>query len=43
MSSIALGMFSDVVSSLQSGDKTNLETIDRTVIAEINRQYFLTS
>ena len=40
MSSIALGMFSDVVSSLQSGDKTNLETISNRD-AEINRQYFL--
>ncbi|MDC0202796.1 phosphate uptake regulator PhoU [Candidatus Nitrosopelagicus sp.] len=40
MSSIALGMFSDVVSSLQSGDKTNLETIVNRD-AEINRQYFL--
>ena len=40
MSSIALGMFSDVVSSLQSGDKTNLETITNRD-AEINRQYFL--
>ena len=40
MSSIALGMFSDVVLSLQSGDKTNLETITNRD-AEINRQYFL--
>ena len=40
MSSIALGMFSDVVSSLDSGDKTNLETIANRD-AEINRQYFL--
>ena len=40
MSSIALGMFSDVVLSLQSGDKTNLETISNRD-AEINRQYFL--
>ena len=40
MSSIALGMFSDVVSSLESGDKTNLETIINRD-AEINRQYFL--
>ena len=40
MSSIALGMFSDVISSLQSGDKTNLETISNRD-AEINRQYFL--
>ena len=40
MSSIALGMFSDVVSSLESGDKTNLETILNRD-AEINRQYFL--
>ena len=40
MSSIALGMFNDVVSSLQSGDKTNLETITNRD-AEINRQYFL--
>ena len=40
MSSIALGMFSDVISSLESGDKTNLETIVNRD-AEINRQYFL--
>ena len=40
MSSIALGMFSDVVLSLESGDKTNLETIVNRD-AEINRQYFL--
>ena len=40
MSSITLGMFSDVVSSLESGDKTNLETISNRD-AEINRQYFL--
>ena len=40
MSSIALGMFSDAVSSLESGDKTNLETISNRD-AEINRQYFL--
>ena len=40
MSSIALGMFSDVVLTLESGDKTNLETIANRD-AEINRQYFL--
>jgi len=40
MSSIALGMFSDVVSSLETGDKTNLETIANRDV-EINRQYFL--
>ena len=40
MSSIALGMFSDVVLSLKSGDQTNLETIANRD-AEINRQYFL--
>ena len=40
MSSIALGMFSDVVLSLENGDKTNLETIVNRD-AEINRQYFL--
>ena len=40
MSSIAFGMFSDVVLSLESGDKTNLETIANRD-AEINRQYFL--
>jgi len=40
MSSITLGMFSDVVSSLETGDKTNLETIANRD-AEINRQYFL--
>jgi len=33
-------MFTDVVSSLESGDKTNLETISNRD-AEINRQYFL--
>ena len=37
MSSIALGMFSDAVLSLESGDKTNLETIQNRD-AEINRQ-----
>ena len=40
MSSIALGMFGEVVLSLESGDKTNLETIANRD-AEINRQYFL--
>ena len=40
MSSIALGMFTDVVSSLETGDKSNLETIANRD-AEINRQYFL--
>jgi len=40
MSSIALGMFSDVVLSLKSGDQTNLETVANRD-AEINRQYFL--
>ena len=40
MSSIALGMFNDVVLSLKSGDKTNLQTIANRD-AEINRQYFL--
>ena len=40
MSSIALGMFSDVILSLKSGDKTNLQTIANRD-AEINRQYFL--
>ena len=40
MSSIALGMFSDVVSSLETGDKTNLETIANRDV-EINSQYFL--
>ena len=40
MSSIALGMFSDVVLSLKTGDKTNLQTIANRD-AEINRQYFL--
>jgi len=40
MSSIALGMFSDVVSSLETGDKTNLQTIANRDV-EINRQYFL--
>ena len=40
MSSIALGMFNDVVLALKNGDKTNLETIANRY-AEINRQYFL--
>ena len=40
MSSIALGMFNDVVLSIKNGDKTNLETIANRD-AEINRQYFL--
>ncbi len=40
MSSIALGMFSDVVSSLETGDKTNLQTIANRD-DEVNRQYFL--
>ena len=40
MSSIALGMFADVISSLKSGDKTNLQTIPNRD-DEINRQYFL--
>ena len=40
MSSIALGMFTDVISSLKSGDKTNLQTISNRD-DEINRQYFL--
>ncbi|MDP6857744.1 MAG: phosphate uptake regulator PhoU [Candidatus Nitrosopelagicus sp.] len=40
MSSIAIGMFSDVLLSLKIDDKTNLETISNRD-AEINRQYFL--
>jgi len=40
MSSIALGMFADVISSLKSGDKTNLQTISNRD-DDINRQYFL--
>ena len=40
MSSIALGMFNDVVLTLKNGDKTNLETIANRD-SEINRQYFL--
>ena len=40
MSSIALGMFNDVVLSIKNRDKTNLETIVNRD-AEINRQYFL--
>jgi phosphate uptake regulator len=40
MSSIALGMFNDVTLALESGDKSNLETIPNRD-AEINRQYFL--
>jgi len=40
MSSIAIGMFSDVLLSLKIDDKTNLETISNRD-TEINRQYFL--
>ena len=40
MSSIALGMFNDVVLAIKSGDKTNLEAVANRD-AEINRQYFL--
>ena len=40
MSSIALGMFNDVVLALKSGNKTNLEAVANRD-AEINRQYFL--
>ena len=40
MSSIALGMFNDVVLALKNGDKTNLEAVANRD-AEINRQYFL--
>ena len=40
MSSIALGMFTDVILSLKSGDKTNLQTIPNRD-DEINRQYLL--
>ena len=40
MSSIGLGMFSDVLLFLKNGDKTNLETISNRD-AESNRQYFL--
>ena len=40
MSSIALGMFNDVVLAIKNGDKTNLEAVANRD-AEINRQYFL--
>ena len=40
MSNLVLGMFNDVVSVLQSKDKTNLLTLSNRDI-EVNRQYFL--
>ena len=40
MSSIALGMFNETLSTLRTGDKTNLQTIPNRD-DEINRQYFL--
>jgi len=40
MSSIALGMFDETLSTLTTGDDTNLQPIPNRA-AEINRQYFL--
>lgn len=40
MSSIALGMYDDVVSGLHADDKSNLQTIAKRDV-EVNRQYFL--
>nr|AIF22182.1 phosphate uptake regulator [uncultured marine thaumarchaeote SAT1000_08_G06] len=40
MSSIALGMFDETLSTLTTGDSTNLQTIPNRD-DEINRQYFL--
>ncbi|MDX1596553.1 MAG: phosphate uptake regulator PhoU, partial [Nitrosopumilaceae archaeon] len=40
MSSIALGMFEDVLNGLISEDKTNLQTLSNRDV-EVNRQYFL--
>jgi len=40
MSSIALGMFDDVLNGLISDDKTNLQTLSNRDV-EVNRQYFL--
>ncbi len=40
MSSIALGMYDDVVSSLLTDDKSNLQTLQNRDV-EVNRQYFL--
>ncbi len=40
MSNLVLGMFNDVLSALQSDDKSNLQTLSNRDI-EVNRQYFL--
>lgn len=40
ISSIALGMFNDVLTSLISNDKSNLQTLQNRDL-EVNRQYFL--
>jgi phosphate uptake regulator len=40
MSTIVLGMFSDIVSTLSSNDKSNLQTLSSRD-NEVNRQYFL--
>ena len=40
MSSIALGMYNDVVSCLLADDKSNLQTLSKRDV-EVNRQYFL--
>jgi len=40
MSSIALGMYNDVLNGLISDDKSNLQTLSKRDV-EVNRQYFL--
>ena len=40
MSSLALGMYSDILDSLVSEDKSNLQTLSNRDV-EVNRQYFL--
>lgn len=40
ISSIAMGMFNDILASLISGDRTNLKTLHNRDL-EVNRQYFL--
>ena len=40
ISSIAVGMFNDILTSLVSGDLTNLRTLHNRDL-EVNRQYFL--
>ena len=40
MSSIALGMYDDILNGLVSDDKSNLQTLSKRDV-EVNRQYFL--